>query len=43
MVQRTLEEHDDVEAGEVAEEAVPLHREQKQPFRKVIDRIVIMS
>jgi len=29
-LQRTLEEHDDVEA----EEAVPVHREQKQPFRK---------
>ena len=31
--QRTLEEQDDVEAGEAVVEAA--HREQKQPFRKV--------
>ena len=30
--QRTLEEQDEVEGGEVAE---AVHREQKQPFRKV--------
>ena len=30
--QRTLEEQDEVEGGEVAES---VHREQKQPFRKV--------
>ena len=32
IFQRTLEEQDEVEGGEVAEAA---HREQKQPFRKV--------
>ena len=41
MLQRTLEEHEDVEAGEVAVEAVPVHRDQKQPFRKVADWIVL--
>ena len=41
MLQRTLEEHEDVEAGEVAVEAVPVLREQKQPFRKVADLIVL--
>ena len=35
ILQRTLEEHEDVEAGEAAE-AAAVHRDQKQPFRKVI-------
>lgn len=34
ILQRTLEEHEDVEAGEAAE-AAAVHRDQKQPFRKV--------
>ena len=38
-VQRTLEEHEDVEAGAEVAEQPAVHREQKQPFRKVIDKI----
>ena len=34
LLQRTLEEHEDIEAGEAAE-AAAVHRDQKQPFRKV--------